>query len=118
MKKLIEIPRQKLYDGIGTETDKQRFKVMIGKEEVKFKLADFDQNDLYKLRLEVNGEAFNSLLQTEKFQKPEDNLFENYLTPERLNVYFLVRENYILILSFGEFQPARDMIFLESVWKK
>ncbi len=36
---------------------------------------------------------------------------------EGLELYYLQKAPYLIQFSFGEFQPARYMLYLEAVWK-
>lgn len=117
MREYNSIKREKIFDGIESEFLKKVFKQNIDGKIISFSARDFYNNPLRDLKNEISNNEFDMLISTEKFSK-EKNFFENYKSQENLNVYYMVKEGKIFIISFGEFQPARFLIFIESIWVK
>lgn len=117
MRKLDYFKREKIFDGTEDEFLKKVFKQDVGGEVIGFLPQDFYNNPLRDLRNEMSNNDFDRFVSTEKLIK-EENFFEDYKSPENLKVYYMIKEDKMFIFSFGEFQPARFLIFIESIWKR
>ena len=117
MEKLLDIKRKFLYDGIGIDTEKILFTIIAENTKIQFYLPDFDRNPLRKLSDIIGQYEFDHLIKSENVNAANGHYHTNYLSPERLNFYYFLHDEYIVLLSAGEFQPAREMVVLESVWK-
>lgn len=114
MKRLNHIAKQNLFDDEEDLLYKKKFSINIDGKQIKFTLDDFDDNELLAVGEEIDQEDLQKILTTEKF-----NIVSNDLqSEEELGIYYLIKDKLLLILSYGEFQSGRMMVFLESVWKK
>ncbi len=108
---------QLLYDGLETdELYAQTFAINIGGQQIAFRISDFTQNRFSPERLrDVFTES--ELQRVVKASRLAPTSMGNYQA-DGLDAYYLCTEEAVLILSFGEFQPARYILSLESGWAK
>lgn len=107
MKKL-DSKRCKLFDGIESNLYEKVFVLEVEGKQVKFIVDDITPNKLISLteKTQIITEA--------NFGSRNDTFFTS---EDRLQVYYLKSKTFILIFSFGEFQPARYKLYLESVYR-
>ncbi len=103
--------KQKLFDGDEGECLQKVFQV----DDQKATLTDFYNNPLRALKKEIDADSFEKVIEESKFNLINGNL-EIYTSEERLAVHYLIRNEMIYLLSYGEYQPGRYMLFLEGVW--
>lgn len=111
------IPKRKLFDGTQDVFAASGCEVNIEGNAFLIKLSDFYDNNFEYLEKEINQLDFHKILEQEYFIQ-KSILSETYSSEENLKVYFLIKDDWIILLSFGEYQLNRYRLFLESVWKK
>lgn len=116
MRKITEITRMKIFDGIEDGLENFHHEVSFNQNIFSFGIEDFYRYPLKELRNEISISDFDTIILEDNY-KIINKLIVNYKSDENLSVYYTQKDNYIFIFSFGEYQPARYMIFLESVWK-
>lgn len=107
-----EISRQKLFDGDEEKALKEIFEI----ENKKIKLIDFYNSPLRELKKEITEENFNLIIKESQLVL-KNSFIETYISEEGLEVNYLKVNDVIYVFSFGEYQPARYMIFLEGIWE-
>lgn len=111
MIKKIEITRQKLFDGDEEKCLQEVFEI----ENQKIKLIDFYNNPLRDLKKEIDEESFDIIVKEDKFHVIA-GFIEKYTSEEGLEIHYLKNNDSIYLFSYGEYQPARYMLFLEGIW--
>ncbi|MCZ4223982.1 hypothetical protein [Pedobacter rhodius] len=106
------IIKEKLFDGDESGLGKITFDI----PSLTFKVSDFLDNPLRNLLKDnSNTDDFDTIIKSENFQK-KGALIQNFYTEQNLQVYYLIVQNRLYLFSFGEFQPMRFILYLESVW--
>ncbi|WP_346985767.1 hypothetical protein [Chryseobacterium sp. POE27] len=111
MLKKIEITRQKLFDGDEEKCLQEVFEI----ENHKIKLIDFYNKPLRDLKKEIDEESFDIIIKEDKFNV-NTGFIEKYTSEEGLEIHYLKNNDSIYLFSYGEYQPARYMLFLEGIW--
>ncbi|WP_294282782.1 hypothetical protein [uncultured Chryseobacterium sp.] len=111
MIKKTEITRQKLFDGDQESCLREIFEI----EHQKIRLADFYNNPLKDLKKEIKVEIFSTIVGESNF-RIKNSFIRKYESQEGLEVFYIKNEDLIALLSCGEYQPARFIVFLESIW--
>lgn len=104
---------KRLFDG--SEEDIIKLSFTINNKE--FGVSSFINNPLRNLveQLIVSQEDFERIITAGDFRIKE-SLFKTYYYQENLEVYYMTDNSQIYICAFGEFQPARFILYIESVW--
>jgi hypothetical protein len=76
---------------------------------------DFAKNEFEDLQGIINEADFDAIVQTGGF-KPDGGFLNLYKGSRDLRLYFCKRGNVVLVFAYGEFQPARYMLYLEGIW--
>ncbi|HCN51477.1 MAG TPA: hypothetical protein DIT10_20725 [Chryseobacterium sp.] len=103
--------KQKLFDGEEAEGLQKAFDIDYKKTSI----TDFYNNPLSALKKEIDDESFDKVIEESKFTLI-NSYTDTYVSEERLEVYYLIRNELIYLFSYGEYQPGRYMLFLEGVW--
>ena len=111
MIKKNEITRQKLFDGDEERCLKEIFEI----ENQKIKLIDFYNSPLRDLKKEIDDESFETIIIESKF-KVKNSFIEKYVSEEGLEILYLKNNDLIFLFSYGEYQPGRYILYLESIW--
>ncbi|WP_430410999.1 hypothetical protein [Kordia sp.] len=106
--KLIHNNTEKLYDGLGDPLYKEKKEFTIKGYHKTFKIWDLVKNKFKNLKDIFSEEEFNQIVITSSntYRSKESNL----------GLYYILDDNYLLIFSHGEKQPARYQLFLEAVY--
>ena len=112
MEKYTQSKKCILFDGNEEELYKKVFEFCVNNNQYNVKVLDFINLPLLNLQ---NSPSFNKLINDGKFVL-ENSFINQYKSTENLNVYFFKNENIVFIFSFGEFQPTRYILYLESIW--
>ncbi|WP_434778579.1 hypothetical protein [Neisseria sp. Ec49-e6-T10] len=112
--KNLNIGVKKLFEGIEEVSHKTKYNIDC--EGIVIGISDFYENNLRYLEEKIGENEFAELISHESFVK-ETVLFDVYKSQQGLEVYFCIKDGYIILLSYGEFQPNRYMLFLESIWE-
>lgn len=116
MQKIKEITRMKIFDGIEDGLKNFHHEVLFNQNRYSFGIEDFYRHPLKELKNEISILDFDTII-LDGNHKMINKFIISYKSNENLNIYYAKKDNYIFIFSFGEYQPARYMIFLESIWK-
>ncbi|WDF79317.1 hypothetical protein PQ469_04785 [Mucilaginibacter sp. KACC 22773] len=82
---------------------------------ITIKLDDFANNTLEDLRGVISSADFEFIVKTGAFVS--DGGFLNlYKGSNNLRLYYNKKGNTIIVFAYGEFQPARYMLYLEGFW--
>lgn len=111
MIKKIDISRQKLFDGDEAKGLKEIFE--IGNQRISF--IDFYNSPLRELKKEMDKESFDRMIEESGFN-PMNGFLEKYLSEDGLEINYLKKNDIIYLFSYGEYQPGRYMLFLESMY--
>ena len=111
MIKKNETTRQKLFDGDEQECLKEIFEI----ENHKIRLINFCNNPLRDLKKELADEIFETIVIENNFNV-KNSFMEKYRSEEELEVHYLKKDGRLYLFSYGEFQPGRYMLFLESIY--
>lgn len=106
-----EIARQKLFDGLEEKCLQEVFEI----KNLKIKLTDFYNSPLTALKKETNNTNFDTLIKESKFNLI-NSFTEKYISEDGLEIHYLKNNDMIFLFSYGEYQPGRYMLFLESIW--
>ena len=109
-----------LYDGLETE---ELYKTTFQVNNIIFKISDFKDNSMDKLKNIISNDDFRQIAElynsnSEFLKYFKDYKFDKIIlkSEENLLIYYLSRQDKIYLFSFGEKQPGRYMLFLESIW--
>lgn len=95
-------------------------RTIVGKvftvNDLKIRLFDIINNPLRNLKSKISEEDFNDIVQAERL-KLDSLICDSYKTSEGLDTYFLLYKNNIYVFSFGELQPTRVVLNIESRWQ-
>ncbi|ASK30613.1 hypothetical protein CEY12_11040 [Chryseobacterium sp. T16E-39] len=113
MEKNQNIKKEKLFDG--QDSDMLKFSFPLNDKGMK--VSSFLNNSLRNLVSDKGTaqEDFEKLIQVEDFEK-KGSLIQNYYSKENLEIYYFIDNGQVYLFSFGEFQPARYMIYIEGAW--
>lgn len=112
MTKDNKVNKEKLFDGDESVLGKITFEI----PDLTFKVSNFIDNPLRNLLKDSSTiNDFDTIIKTETLHK-KGALIQNFYTEENLEVYYLIAQNRVYLFSFGEFQPMRFILHLESVW--
>ncbi|WP_315056641.1 hypothetical protein [Chryseobacterium indoltheticum] len=130
--KLIDNKSQVLYDGFCAELN-QEFNIIIGEENIAFKISDLINNSFKNIKdflskndLEIileKGEIKNNVPEYIKRFISENeytDLIKNanyYKSESHLALNYFVKNDLLLLFTYGEKQPSRWILILENVWK-
>lgn len=131
--KLISNKPQVLYDDIYMDED-QEFNLIIEEEKnIKFKISDLINNSFKSIEdflsktdlstIVEKGEIKNNVPEYIKRLISENeyaDLMKNvkyYKSESHLGLNYLIKNNLLLLFTYGEKQPSRWMLILENVWK-
>ena len=106
-----ETIRQKLFDGDEQKCLKEIFEI----ENQKIKLIDFYNSPLRDLKKEIDDESFDTIIRESEFNV-RNSFIEKYVFEERLEIYYLKKDDIIYLFSYGEFQPGRYILFFEGIY--
>jgi hypothetical protein len=82
---------------------------------ISIKLKDFAANNFEDLAHIIEKPAFDFIVKTGGFIT--DGGFLNlYKGSYNLRLYYYKKNNTIIILAYGEFQPGRYMLWVEGIW--
>lgn len=113
MEKNQKVKKEKLFDG--QDTDLLTFSLPLNGKEVK--ISSFFNNSLRNLVSDegIDPVDFEKLILGENFEK-KGSLIQNYYSEENLQIYYFIDNGQIYLFSFGEFQPARYILYIEGAW--
>lgn len=112
MVKIKQKINQELFIGYENDCWEKVFTV----NDLKIRLFDIINNPLRNLKSKISEEDFNVIVQAEKF-KLDSRICDSYRTSEGIDTYFLLYKNNIYVFSFGELQPTRVVLNIESRWQ-
>lgn len=106
MKKITK-DRVKLFDGFENNLFDKDYKI-----DVEDKYIEFIADDVIPNKLTIID------IKDKKIKDLEyKNIKEFCMSKENLPIYYLQKQNYIIIFSLGEYQPTRYIFYLEGIWK-
>lgn len=105
-----------LYDGFEPDDYYQEFQLPDEYSNLSFTLSEIITQPFKNLRNLVDAETYDQLAALQKLKNPNTE-WEIFVGDNDLSLYYLIRENKLILISFGEFQPARYICYLESVWE-
>jgi hypothetical protein len=121
--KLIE-NKEKVYDG---QENQELYATVFNVKNNVFTLPAILINTIEHLKDQISNEDFLKIVKESKFQTDKNSDFkkhfkdfdfeEYYQSQEGLSVYYVIKDNLLYLFSFGEYQPTRYMLFIESVWE-
>ncbi len=110
----VKTSKEQLFDGGEREFYELILKVPTI-DELSFATSDFYSNPIERLEEQVDSQLFNQIKNEGGFAK-STSFLENYVGKDELNLYYALKSEYLVIVSFGEIQPARFLMYLEGIW--
>jgi hypothetical protein len=117
------VRRMDVYDGSPGDDDWHTpIKVPMGISRWDFTLAEIDRQSFRQLRDILGAENFQKIVSTQGYLHP-DNEFQSYRGEDNLSLHYYIRATdrsdtrELIIVSFGEFQPARWIAHIEGFWQ-
>ena len=114
--------REALFDGLEDDAlYKGAFRIPYADSLFQFTVDDFIKNKLKNLRSILGEESYAALLKKQNFEIAEYS--DNPRATNGLDAYYFLRQGaapdaaYIILISFGEFQPSRYIIDFEGIWE-
>ncbi len=108
--------REKLFDGFESDIIHQPFEIEYLNKKVNIKITDFIDNSLEDLLNYINESDLNQIVSDLNLRKV-DFFIPKYKSVDNLDMYFCVKEDLILLFSYGEMQPMRYVMFLEGIYQ-
>jgi hypothetical protein len=113
MKKL-NVTGKLLYDGEEMEMPSS-FRISVALREIELTLSDIYGNSFENLAAIISDQDFKRIAETLTIDYFDGITL--YLV-DGVQVYYAVKDEYFVIFTFGEIQPGRYKLYLESVWVK
>ncbi|OJX32932.1 MAG: hypothetical protein BGO86_13180 [Chryseobacterium sp. 36-9] len=108
----LDTNKKLLFDGFENDIFKKEFLL----KEKKINIKNIINNRFKKLREIINENNFNTIIKDLNIIK-HNELFESYKSSDdSLSIYYLIDDNNLFIFSYGEFQPARYILYLEGIY--
>lgn len=105
------LPRALLFDGPETILPAARFELTV-----EDRLIGFSMEEITALPLEdCAGPEYEKMIQETVGIRADARGY--YKSREGLELYCLEKSGYVLLFSFGELQPARYQLYVESAWQ-
>ena len=105
-----------LYDGFEPDDYQQEFHLADEYANINFTLSEIINQPFKNLRNVLDSENYDHLAALQQLKNPNTE-WETFVGSNDLSLYYFVRGDKLILVSFGEFQPARYMVYLESVWQ-
>ena len=105
-----------LYDGFEPDNYQQEFQLSEEFGSLRFTLTEILDQPFKNLGKILDSETFKQFAAAQKL-KNQNTEWETFVGNGDLSLYYFIRGNKLILVSFGEFQPMRYMIYLESVWQ-
>jgi hypothetical protein len=80
------------------------------------KFNDFANNNFEDLQQVINNGDFESIVKTGGFV-PDGGFLNLYKNSDGLRLYYYKKNDTIIVLAYGEFQPGRYKLYMEGVWE-
>ena len=105
-----------IYDGF--EPDDYSLKIPISEEypNLEFTFSEIVSQPFKNLQNILNSESFQQLAALQKI-KNEGTEWAHFVGSEDLSLYYFIRGDKLILVSFGEFQPARYKVHFEGIWQ-
>lgn len=113
MKKLNYITK-KLYDGLEDSCLTEKFTISIESKNYSVNLKEFYNNSFNDLDEIIGLIEFNTIVVNEKFVR--NDFDRKFYSTENLELLYLQKEDYLIIFSYGEIQPARYLLTVECIY--
>lgn len=116
------ITKRNVYNGFEPNDWYQLIKLPDEKANWSFTFAQLIKNSFKNLHIFLGEESFEKIIQLQNIQRPRTE-FEIYSGSNGLQLYYFLAEidssnnQALILISFGEFQPARYMAHLEGIWE-
>jgi hypothetical protein len=111
-----------VYDGFEPDDWYQPNPLNYEKMDWYFTFAELTKNKFENLYLFLGKESFEKIIQLQNIQPPITE-FQIFKGVSGLELYYFLAEiessdnQALILISFGEFQPARYMAHLEGIWE-
>jgi hypothetical protein len=114
--------RARVFDGLAPNDWSAPISVPNAPEDWAFSLAEVEAQPFVELLDLLGKPAFLKVMQSKRYEAPR-NEFQTYVGADQLPLYFCWRseaetgDTLLLVVSTGEFQPARIMAHFEGAWR-
>lgn len=116
--------RKKLHVFDGIEPDDYYQEIPLSDEypQLSFTLAEIVNQPFLSLQNALDPESFQKIASLQKIKNPNTE-WQGYVGSEDLSLYYFIRDEsesdaqILVLISFGEFQPARYKVHLEGIWQ-
>lgn len=105
-----------IYDGFEPDDYSQQISLLENNSDIKFTFSEVVNQPFKNLKEILNSESFQQLAELQKIKNPNTE-WEHFVGSEDLSLYYFIREDKLILVSFGEFQPARYKVHLEGIWQ-
>lgn len=105
-----------IYDGFEPDDYSQQIAISEEYPNLEFTFSEIVNQPFKNLQNILNSESFQQLSALQKIKNPNTE-WEHFVGSEDLNLYYFIRVNKLILVSFGEFQPARYKVHLEGIWQ-
>jgi len=118
MVRKLAIEKKLVFDGPETELGKMQ--ILLDDVDVDIHepilFVDFGEQPFEKLQHELNPEDFYGIAKDGAF-KTDEGFLHLYKGSEALRLYYIRKNNVIVVFACGEFQPARYRLYFEGAWE-
>jgi hypothetical protein len=128
--RFIQNNTQILYDGLYPDLRKE-FNVSIDDLEITFTISEIEDNSFQNLKFQEEDlkiivkegclknsppDYYLNFMSKEEFENVKLNT-QYYLSEHHLGLNYLIKDNFLLLFTYGEKQPLRWILILEGIWK-
>lgn len=112
-----KILKQKLFDGDERVLQESSFVLRpAANKEITVQVSDFENNKFEDLPSVIGSETFQELLAEGDF-KGGSGFILVYKGSDDLRLRYCIKENFLFVFAYGEFQPARYKLYIEGIWE-
>jgi len=116
------VRRLNAYDGLEPADYRQKVQVPKGLPQWAFSFSELDSHHFKQLRDKLGQENFDKIIDKMGYKRPVTE-FQTYTGHDGLPLHYYIRAGdkpgtqELILVSFGEYQPARYMAHIEGFWR-
>lgn len=108
--------RLHIYDGFEPDDYSLSMSLSETYPNLEFTFSEIVNQPFKKLENILDKESFEQIAALQKIKNPNTE-WEHFVGSENLSLYYFIRESKLILVCFGEFQPARYKVHLEGIWQ-
>lgn len=121
-----------LYDGLFSKINNE-YKITVHNGILPFNLMDVSKNSLQNLFQNLSEEDKKRVIKEGQLKNELPSYYKNFITEEEYNklaltapyfksemhlsLNYLIKENFLILFTYGEKQPSRWILVVEGIWE-